>query len=54
MQSYRTPGGVRPTVQDQIRSPEFYAETLSWDFDEVWEWNDGLNRPTLQGAPEPD
>ena len=43
-----------PATQDQIRSPEFYAETLSWDFDEVWEWNDGLNRPTLQGAPEPD
>ncbi|MGP9539072.1 metallophosphoesterase [Brachybacterium sp. AOP43-C2-M15] len=41
-----------PATQDQIRSPEFYAETLGWDFDEVWEWNDDLNRPTLQSTPE--
>ena len=41
-----------PATQDQILSPDFYAETLGWDFNEVWEWNDGLNRPTLQSAPE--
>ncbi|WP_168211848.1 alkaline phosphatase [Ruania zhangjianzhongii] len=41
-----------PVSQQQTSSQEFYAETLGWDFDEVWEWNDALGRPTLQAAPE--
>lgn len=41
-----------PATQEQTQSPQFYAETLGWDFEEIWEWNDTLNRPTLQDAPE--
>lgn len=41
-----------PATQEQTGSPDFYAETLGWDFEETWEWNDDLGRPTLQGAPE--
>lgn len=37
---------------EQTESPEFYSETLGWDFEETWEWNDELNRPTLRSAPE--
>lgn len=41
-----------PATQEQTQSPQFYPETLGWDFEEIWEWNDTLNRPTLQDAPE--
>lgn len=43
-------GGL--VTDEQAKSEQFYAETLGWDFDEVWEWNAELNRPTLRTTPE--
>jgi len=45
------PKGAVATTE-QTGSQKFYSETLGWDFEETWEWNDELNRPTLQNAPE--
>lgn len=45
------PKGAVATTE-QTESQEFYSETLGWDFEETWEWNDELDRPTLQNAPE--
>jgi len=45
------PKGAVATTE-QTRSQEFYAETLGWDFEETWEWNDELDRPTLRTTPE--
>ncbi|MGO1972815.1 MAG: alkaline phosphatase [Propionibacteriaceae bacterium] len=34
----------------ETRTKEFYAETLGWDFDTTWQWDENLGRPTLQAA----
>lgn len=45
------PKGAVATTE-QTASEQFYAETLGWDFEETWEWDEELGRPTLQNAPE--
>ncbi|WP_256829726.1 hypothetical protein [Ornithinimicrobium faecis] len=39
-------------TEAQSKTQEFYADTLGWDFEDTWEWNDEFERPTLQAVPE--
>ncbi|EHB66044.1 MULTISPECIES: CehA/McbA family metallohydrolase [Paenibacillus] len=32
--------------------PSFYMETLGWDFDSIWIWNEDAKRPLLQSSLE--
>ncbi|WP_256840134.1 alkaline phosphatase [Ornithinimicrobium faecis] len=41
-----------PVTEAQSKTQEFYADTLGWDFEDTWEWNDELERPTLRAVPE--
>ncbi len=41
-----------PVTEAQSKTQEFYADTLGWDFEDTWEWNDEFERPTLQAVPE--
>ena len=36
----------------QTRDPQFFAQTLGWDFENVWTWHDAAARPILAAAPE--
>lgn len=43
---------VATATMYQVRDTAFYTETLGWDFDTVWAWNDDAARPVLQSATE--
>lgn len=34
--------------ETQLSSQSFYEETMGWDFESVWKWNESTKRPTLQ------
>lgn len=36
----------------QTRDIEFFADTLAWNMDSVWQWHDDAARPVLQTVPE--
>lgn len=36
----------------QPKSQAFYQETLGWDFDTIWKWDENGSRPVLQMLPE--
>lgn len=36
----------------QTRDTAFFADTLGWDMDSVWQWHDDAARPVLQSVPE--
>lgn len=35
----------------QLKSQAFYQETLGWDFDTIWKWDENGSRPVLQMLP---
>ena len=36
----------------QLKSQAFYQETLGWDFETIWKWDENGSRPVLQMLPE--
>lgn len=38
---------------EAFTKPSFFKETLGWDFDSVWIWNEDAKRPLLQSNLEP-
>lgn len=36
----------------QLRDTAFFTDTLGWDMDSVWQWDDHAARPVLQAIPE--
>lgn len=38
--------------KQQVEDPDTYTESLTWDLESVWMWNDTLKRPVLSSNPE--
>ncbi|UPK73149.1 metallophosphoesterase [Nocardioidaceae bacterium SCSIO 66511] len=36
----------------QTKSPDFYRDSLGWDLDDTWLWNEKGERPVLRATPE--
>ena len=45
------PHGAVAAVE-QTGTEEFYTDTLGWDFEDTWQWDEDLDRPTLRSTPE--
>lgn len=46
-----TEKGATATLTE-VHSQKFFEETLGWDFETVWQWNENGNRPVLQVGAE--
>lgn len=49
--STTTEKGATATLA-QIKDQAFYQETLGWDFETVWQWDENGQRPVLRMLPE--
>ena len=58
VQGQKVTGGTADNEQGltvteaQLKNQSLYDETLGWDFEAVWTWDDGLARPVLRGLEE--